>query len=311
MSDTKYWDDYYERWDRFVKEWFKERENEKRSENEKYPIWEKYKEISEAYNNAVAKLNFDELPNPYLGDPKNGVDAVIINLNPGGSEKDKNMAGTDATQFYSNIDVGDDVSGGWLMRKFRDEANCSYKRFVGNDENANVNWSQLNPKLRGHTPEVCGVKWWQGDDPKRVGGRMGWIRRIYGNENLCPSKVFALELCPYHSKKFKADAKSGLKEFIRDRVVLPAVRAVVESKLPFAIAVGATFRAIFDNAGSDLEKNGFKAEKIEEWSCVKDDKKLIINDKAREIIDKWPPLGKEHKKERNYKLYRVSAGPPP
>ena len=304
MIDTKYWEDYYEYWDRFVKEWFKERENEKRPENEKYPIWEKYKEISEAYNNAVAKLNFDELPNPYFGDPKNGVDAVIINLNPGGSEKDKNKAGTDATQFYSNIDVGDDVSGGWLIRKFRDEANCSYKRFVGNDENANVNWSQLNPKLRGHTPEVCGVKWWQGEENgmemwdgkeraivKTEKKRIEWIRRIYKDGAwISPSRVFALELCPYHSEKFKIDYKQSdylgvVLPFIKEYVIDPAVNAVAKWMLPFTVAVGSDVAKVLAAIGADCEK---------EWSNKKP-------------IDVWPKKNDGRLKERKYRLYTVES----
>ena len=279
---------------------------------------------SDAINLAIdfgkaSGLNLDELPTPYLGSPhrKESVEAVFLNLNPGMSEKgsygDYRGVNLDATQYFSNIDKGkEETPSGWMIKKFRDDADCGYKRFVGNDDaRRDINLSCLNPELRSRrNVQVCGVKWWQDIEPNPVGGRMKWVRQIYGKADICPSKVFALELCPFHSKEWDFNIANGCNvlPFVGKRVIAPAVRAVVESKLPFAIAVGATFRAIFDNAGSDLEKNGFKAEKIEEWSCVKDDKKLIINDKAIEIIDKWPPLGKEHKKERNYKLYRVSAG---
>ena len=201
----EYWEAYYSFWDDFVKAWYN-----RRSHGYEVP----QDEISRAYNNAVANLVFDELPNPYFGDPKNGVDAVIINLNPGGSEKDANKAGTDATQFYSNLKYGEHGRG-WLMWKFVYEAMCSYRGFIGNDKNLLkdgkvVNWSQLNPALRGHKPEVCGVKWWQGTNPRRVGGkRIPWLTRIYQNQGLTPEEVFALELCPYHSAGFNCRDKKA------------------------------------------------------------------------------------------------------
>ena len=149
--DKDYWEEYYKFWDDFVVEWFNQRKQGFKTPQD---------EDSQAFYKAVDGLDFDELPNPYFGDPKNGVDAVIINLNPGGSEKDKDKKSTDATQCYSNLKKTDEHGNciGWLMKKFVDDAECSYKWFVGNDDE-NVNWSQLNPDRRWHRPEVCGVKW--------------------------------------------------------------------------------------------------------------------------------------------------------
>ena len=68
---------------------------------------------------------------------------------------------------------------------------------------------------------------------------MNWVRRIYGNNNLCPSRVFALEVCPYHSKKWRLNLDDNLmKDFIVQNVFMPALTAVYENRLPYAIAVG-------------------------------------------------------------------------
>ena len=285
MIDEKYWEDYYSFWDGFVKAWYDQRKNGYQKPQD---------EISKAYDNAVDNLVFDELPNPYLGDPKNGVEAVIINLNPGGSEQDANKAGTDATQFYSNLKDGEHGKG-WLMWKFVHEAGCSYRGFIGNDMNLLkdgkvVNWSQLNPALRGHQPEVCGVKWWQGSNPQRVGGkRIPWIRRIY-QTNVEPEQVFALELCPYHSVGFGLNnrdsiAKRTLSEFIVERVMKPAAMAVVESNLPFALAVGKGVADILDSVGAEF---------IKEWSHT------------TPIIG-WPTNSRGELIMRTYRRYIVKA----
>ena len=309
--DKSYWDNYWERfygdWDVFVMGWYKQMVNNGCVIDE---VYEKYSSV------VKGKLNFDELPNPYFGDPRHGVDAVIINLNPGGLEKDKNKAGTDATQFYSNIDVGDDVSGGWLIRKFRDEAKCSYKRFVGN-EDANVNWSQLNPKLRGRNPEVCGVKWWQGvergTEPWKEQGkeqerekidsdskRIEWIRRIYPqNQWMSPAKVFALELCPFHSEGFRLKTykfDDVLCRFIRKNIFEPAATAVVQYSLPFALAVGSPIASVLDNmiAGKKI-----MAKKIKCWS---------YKDAIEELKEmEWPDNTKKKPSNRTYCLYSIKA----
>ena len=288
--DKGYWDEYYQFWDWFVQEWFKRRENNPTSRRcGNYD----YEDLARSFKAAVNDLNFNELPNPYFGDPKNGVEAVIINLNPGGSEIDENRAGTDATQFYSNLKDTDKKHGkGWLMWKFVDDAKCSYKRFVGNDDES-VNWSQLNPSLRGHKPEVCGVKWWQGSNPRQIGGKMGWIRRIYGND-LCPSKVFALELCPYHSKNFKVSATLGLKEFIKDWVVSPAVHAVAENrKLDFALAVGG------------MNDDG-KGTMVDIMNAICGEPEMVWSFENPSCVEscKWPLNSKGEPTRRKYVLFR-------
>ena len=258
MIDEAYWNAYYQFWDEFVREWFESSANPQ-------------DEVSKLYREVVA-FNADELPDPYLGDPKSGVNAVFLNLNPGmsvrgkyGAFKGKNL---ETTKYYSNMDNPD----GWLMREFRDAA--SYRKYI-------TKWSCLNPRLRGHEPEVCGVDWWQGNDPGKVGGRMKWVRQIYGNDQLCPSRVFAPEICPFHSQRFPTKRLEKLKGFIKDRVIVPAARAVIENGLPFAVAVGKTYAEVLTALGARLEG---------EWS-------------PKKPMKGWPKNQKDNPVNRTYGLY--------
>lgn len=283
--DKSYWENYYKFWDWFVQEWFKERA--KNPDSIKYDDKYDYKNLEEAFKRAVDGkkaddcLEVDELPTPYLGDPRDGVDAVIINLNPGLSEiiRFGEFLGenSDKTQYFSNR--GKPL--GWLIDEFENNAKGEYSKFIGID--SNINWSCLNPALldtKKYPRWVCGVDWWQGYDKNMIerrlpgGGkfpgrrrpnqRMPWINRIY-RRNISLSKVFALELCPYHSKGFGFDngkidsaTKKVLVELITEHVIQPAATAVVENvKVQFALAVGKAIADVLDEIGAKC---------INEWS---------------------------------------------
>ena len=271
MINEAYWNEYYVFWDNFVKDWFESGADPK-------------DEVSSLYRKIVTRekydFNIDELPEPYQGDPRSGVDAVVLNLNPGMSQKGHYGAykGEDleATKFYSNIDVPSElVPSGWQIKKFRDEAKCSYRNYV-------TNWSCLNPKLRGHEPEVCGVDWWQGSDPRTVGGRMKWVRQIYGKDQLCPSRIFAPEICPFHSKSFPTNGFQELTSFISEHVIVPTVMAVVENNLPFAVAIGKAYAKVLTKLGAHMKK---------EWSY-------------KSPIEGWPSTGFW---KRTYQLYSINV----
>ena len=262
--DKKYWKRYSEFWDDFVKHWFLSGANPRDS-------------VSELYREVV-DFNADELPEPYLGNPEFGVDAVFLNLNPGmsvngkyGAFKGKNL---EATKFFSNINA----PAGWLIREFKDIANCSYKDFVARR-------SSLDPKLRGHEFEVCGVDWWQGNNPEKVTGRMTWVRQIYGNDELCPSRVFAPEICPFHSPKFPTNGLQKLTGFIGEHVIVPAAVAVIENDLPFAVAVGKSYVNVLTNIGAQLENA---------WS-------------SSAPVNEWPKKNNGDYKKRTYKLYSLTV----
>ena len=263
--DKEYWKRYYQFWDGFVKDWFKS------GAKPQGKVPKLYREIVD--------FNANELPEPYLGNPKSGVDAVFLNLNPGMSVKGKYGAfkgkNLEATKFYSNINNPPD---GWLIREFRDAAKCSYREFV-------AKWSCLNPELRGHEFEVCGVNWWQGNNSAKVGGRMSWVRQIYGNAELCPSRVFAPEICPFHSPKFPTSRLQNLTDFIREHVIDPAAMAVIENSLPFAVAVGKSYVNVLSNMGAQLE---------DEWSSSRP-------------MRGWPKNDNGDCKKRTYKLYSVNV----
>ena len=261
MANNAYWNKYYQFWDDFVQNWFESRAKPQ-------------DKVSKLYREVV-DFNADELPEPYLGDPQGGVDAVFLNLNPGmsvkgkyGTYKGKNL---EATKFYSNIGK----PTGWLIREFT--AAGTYRRYI-------TKWSCLNPMLRKYDPEVCGVEWWQGNDPENVGGRMKWVRQVYGNKHLCPSRVFAPEICPFHSPKFPTNGLRNLTTFIKDHVIVPASRAVIENELPFAIAVGAPYAKVLSTLGAHLEN---------EWTFTT-------------TVAAWPKKKNGEHIHRTYKLYTLN-----
>ena len=267
----QYWQEYYDFWDEFVRCWFQECRGDQTSTV--------YRKIAEGYRMCVNDLNFAELPTPYLGTPAQTVQAVIIHLNPGGSAKDKDGFSLDETQLYPNIDID---KKGWLIKCFRDNAGLSYRRHI--DE-----WSCLNSSLRGHNPEVCGVRWWQGNDPAVVGGRMKWIKQIY-NKEITPESVFALELCPYHSVSF-GNLRHGtvynnvVLPFIKKHVIVPAVKAVVGNNLDFAVAIGAQVAHVLEDLGATCEK---------EWTY-------------ESHTGRWPKNDKNEYVERKYKLFNLKC----
>ena len=242
MINEVYWNEYYTFWNEFVRKWFESGANPQ-------------DEVSKLYREVVA-FNADELPDPYLGDPKAGVDAVFLNLNPGmsvrgkyGAFKGKNL---ETTKYYSNLDTPD----GWLIREFMETTN--YRTYI-------TKWSCLDPRLRGHEFEVCGVDWWQGSNPDTVGGRMKWVRQIYGNDQLCPSRVFAPEICPFHSPRFPTSRLERLIGFIKERVIVPAARAVIENGLPFAVAVGKSYAEVLTALGARQEKEWSPKTPMKGW----------------------------------------------
>ena len=291
MIDQDYWREYERFWDEFVLDWFKEMQSRSNSRTECRNPYGDEKHISRVFAKLISDLNFDELPEPYLGSPTKikRFDAVLINLNPGASAHDENANSLDVTKLYSNF--GTDA--GRLINEFMNSQSRvgmhTYSQFIS-QVGQYGGWSSLNPRLRGVVPEVCGVKWWQGNNPKRIGGkRIPWLRRIY-QTNVEPEKIFALELCPYHSVGFGLNnrdgiAKKTLWDFIAERVIKPAATAVVESNLPFALAVGKGVADILDNVGADF---------VKEWSY----KTPIVG---------WPENSSGELIMRTYRRYVVEA----
>ena len=127
---------------------------------------------------------------------------------------------------------------------------------------------------------------------------MSWIRRIYDNLDMSPSKVFALELCPFHSKRWEFDLTENqeLKEFISKHVIRPAIMATLENDLPFAIAVGSAVRDVLSHEGATKEK---------EWVCESRGGQRKLND---DTLDVWPRWEDGRLIVRCYRLYRIEIG---
>ncbi len=114
---------------------------------------------------------------------------------------------------------------------------------------------------------------------------MKWVRQIYGNDQLCPSRVFAPEICPFHSARFPTNRLGNLKEFIKDHVIIPAARAVFENGLPFAVAVGKPYAEALTALGARLER---------EWS-------------PKTPMKGWPKNHKGDLVNRTYGLFSFDA----
>lgn len=260
--NVNYWSKYRDFWDHFVKEWFEKRPDEP----------------ADQYSQAIKRCvgdEFDELPEPYYGTPDEGVKAVIVNLNPGMSQTDDDARkeNLERQKFYSLRDTysGEGLVSESLIREFSDACGKRYSKFA-------EKWSCLNPKFRG--TNLCGVKWWQGTAPSKVGGRLEWLARIYDKKldaaksidstrkrdgELNPLEVFALELCPYHSKSFSFDANTDVLPFVVEHVLQPAFHAVVENRsIPFAVAIGKPFAVLLEKIGDD-GKFGLSAKLEKEW----------------------------------------------
>jgi len=300
---SQYWQWYYDFWDKFVKDWFEQCPNKPSDE------------VSQAYKGCVGALNFDELPEPYYGTPEKGVKAVIINLNPGMSQTDERKESLEEEKFYSSKDTykgkGPHVKRS-LITEFADSCNKQYSKFV-------QKWSCLDPKYRHPKPDLCGVEWWQGTSQLKVGGRVEWLGRIYNKDldvqtspsgvkdSIHPLEVFALELCPYHSKSFNLDdemafsfdgEKMNVLPFVVEHVLQPALHAVVENPpLPFAVAIGKTFAILLEKIGSE-GKFGIAAKLEKEWW-----------DESEDVEDwYWPKTkikntGEYRRKYRKYCLF--------
>lgn len=270
--DKAYWEKYYKFWNDFVGAWFASMQTQGNMN-----VAER---IAMQFGNA-SSINLDELPEPYYGKPHEDVEAVFINLNPGMSTGDD----LESAKFFSKLTEPDPE--GWLIKEFAKTK--KYREYANK-------CSCLDPDLRNHNPEVCGVKWWQDLEPRPIGGRMSWVRRIYDKPDMCPSKVFALELCPFHSKRWGFDLAENkvLKDFINEHVIEPAIVATVENELPFAIAVGAAIRDVLVYAGAKKEK---------EWVCESKDRQRKLTD---DMLDIWPRWEDGRFIVRCYQLYFIN-----
>lgn len=281
----EYWKEYYAFWDEQIKDWFTCREKNGESK------------LLGEFSQYVQGLDVDDMPEPYYGLPDKGIKAVVLHHNPGVSEQDSQRNTCDESQKrYSLID-----GAGWLIRKFRDNCGCSYHKFVKDYSCFIPRYRSENPVVDGQGErEICGVKWWQGLQEKTIGGEIKWLGQIYGKninpddkpdrERLHPLEVFALEFCPFHSSDFRVRNENffygNMKGFVVERIFKPAICAVRENNLPFAVARGSKFREFMQAMDLQHEK---------EWSYTGN-------------ISEWPTNENGNMINRTYRLYKIDDG---
>ena len=253
------WDEgFYAPWDEFVKSW-----------------WNANAQPIDSVTNGFKKgrhLDLGELPEPYLGSPQ-GAKAVIINYNPGMS------APNEDTKFYKSYN-----RRGALITEFADRYGSSYHRFVRD-------WSALNSTLDNHCPAVPGVKWWK--------GRFKWIERfmkhfpckVAGGSGIRREDVFALEICPYHSKGWQGRLEDqSVIDHVKKLVIIPAACAALGNDLPCVICVG-------DKIGEVL-RDQFNLRLLNKWENGRDIR-------GNEFSD-WP-AGKSRFAKRKYELLEMDG----
>lgn len=283
---SKFWEEYFSYWDEVIRDWC---EKKGKAEGEPRNLF------------GSGNLMYNELPEPYILKtnrrfPQGDVKAIMINFNPGASTE------LECAKCFCRNEI--DPKGGELLQKLIGECKGSYRRWVSR---YGCLLNKYYPaKLRSRIP---GVEWWQGrKEDKGNGGRMRWINQFYQQlhqDSVSPEEVFALELCPYHSKcaptgmfsqgRKKSSKDDELLEFEWERVFKPSIVAACENGVPCIVCVG---------------KGVINAMK----RCLGDDVKRVGRyDRSKKSIKRlWPSVedGGAEKKlvYRGYELYKFRDG---
>lgn len=201
--------------------------------------------------NLSVVLEPNELPEPYLKSDES-VKFIIINLNPGGTADaiDENdiYADSDGTKMISNNNKGA------LLQKFVDKNDCSckYSEYVNK-------YSPLAGSENSSNKHVVGYDWWNigkkkdKDNATESGGRMRWIKdfySLYGKEKFSNENVLALELCPFHSKKWNDDVILKMPQeiirIIKKYIYIPALKLAKENNIPVITCIGKNHCAVIE-----------------------------------------------------------------
>lgn len=261
------WSAYYRYWDDFVRNWL---------ENETRP-WD---DISQAFFDMGA-FDFNEMPDPYFGTPDRGVEAVFLNINPGGSQTGTGAQNLEASKYYSLRG-----NGAWQLDAFVQKYGATYSKYI-------EEFSCLSDKAKnsiGPGREICGASWWLGTDRRE--GRLAWLNRFYRNfykRDIDPNKVFAPEFCPFHSRKasFGVDTllNAGVPAtWFKDHVITPAAEAARAAGIP-VVGVG---KVIY----KALESLGYKRQDELDWNSG---------------LENWPKNKKGMPSERHFYFYEVEG----
>lgn len=250
--------DFYSFWDDFIKKW-----------------WDAKAEPQDAVTQSFHRecgICLDELPEPYLGSHSEAK-AVVINYNPGRADPNEKV------KYYS-----ENNNARSLIYHFAHEHKKSYGDYLNK-------WSPLSSALDNANSQVPGVEWWR--------NRFRWIEHFAGQFQGCNDKekirrenVFALEICPYHSRRWCGEIDDQtLIDHVRDKVIVPAACTAIENSLPCVICAG---RMI----GETL-KNKFGLRTIKKWGST--DKSETNN------LAGWPKGRKGNAALRCYEILELDG----
>jgi hypothetical protein len=196
---------------------------------------------------------------------------VVLDLNPGMSheKEDRKKKGDDHPH-----DILDALAKGSYSTKIN---STDYSPFMCNSEDSTI----------------PGVTWWKSK-------RLAWFSRFLSMGNV-REKMFALELCPFHSKSWNVKLSPAAINFIREKVLAPAAEILCcngNSRLGYCF--GKDWETIFDTFGFEIE-----AQWGVDYDCA--EKTFVypvhIHKNVEEVKSKWP---KKDGVELNriYKLYK-------
>ena len=225
---------------------------------------------------------YDAMPEPFLGDPDNNL-AVIVDLNPGF---------TDANNKYGvppdNIVLSNSVMTPILSSK------GGYSQYA-------IPFPHLCPNPH----HIAAAGWWRIREKwlskiARMNGYVNTYSRCQDGFDIPDCKPFAIELCPWHSKKWE---DSGIKQYtpnqinwINNQVLKTAEEAVKGSKVKFIIGLG-------NSVGKAAKQLGFVVQKM--WKSQNDCSHSgcwPVKDNGKEIAKTFVYLKKD-----DIRLLNISA----
>lgn len=142
-------------------------------------------------------------------------------------------------------------------------------------------------------PTIPGVTWWKSK-------RLAWFSRFLSTPDV-REKIFAVELCPFHSKSWNVKLSPEAIDFVKNYVLSPVAKILGSNK---NVRLGYCF-------GKDWENifHVFGFEKVAQWGVNYPGKPLAYPDGSEAIEDCWPKTNskinnKEVPTNRIYTLFR-------
>jgi hypothetical protein len=267
--------DYKSFWDIFLNKWRSNHDDLIQND----PAGQAFFAINSSgnYINSDLYTNITCMPEPYYtGEAFKGAERwedfkdaiVVLDLNPGLSHESDSLKSKNSPSHP----ILEDLAKGGYSKGIN---NDKYSPFISTNKS------------------IPGVTWWKSK-------RLTWFSRFLSMGNV-REKMFALELCPFHSKSWNVKLSPAAINFIRDKVLAPAAEILCcngNSRLGYCF--GKDWETIFDTFGFEIE-----AQWGVDYDCA--EKTFVypvhIHKNVEEVKSKWP---KKDGVELNriYKLYK-------